>query len=165
MLHDWASSLVQFCIMVYQLQTYWLKNNSLSFSWFSGYAGWSLLVSWAYSCSWDGWSKEASLTFLAQGTGSWLGTSGPLILCRLDQLLYLVVSGQWTKEVKLEATESLKAYLEFGVEWRHFYHLVVVEASHKPTPDSSVGKYTPPLDKKRGEVPLQRECTQKDVTG
>lgn len=36
---------------------------------------------------------------------------------RLDQLLCMVVSGQWTKEVKGEATVPLKAYLAFGVEW------------------------------------------------
>ena len=54
----------------------------------------------------------ASPTFPACGAGSWLGTSGLFTLCRLD----LVVSGQWTKEVKLDAPVSLKAYLEFGVE-------------------------------------------------
>lgn len=54
----------------------------------------------------------ASPTFLARDAGSWRGTSGLFILYRLD----LVVSGQWTKEVKLDAPVSLKAYLEFGVE-------------------------------------------------
>lgn len=121
------------------------------FSWFGGWVGWvSLVILGSFTqLRWK--VQVASPTFLARGAGSWLGTSGLFTLCGLD----LVVSGQWTKEVKLDAPVSLKAYLEFGVEWHRFYHILMVKASYKPILDSRAGKYTPPFDKKRGEIPLQ----------
>lgn len=33
-------------------------------------------------------------------------------------------------------------------------HVRLVKASHKPSPDKRVGKYTPPLEGKRGKVEL-----------
>lgn len=46
--------------------------------------------------------------------------------------------------MKVEATVCVKAYLASGVEWSRFYHIVLVKASYKASPDSRAGKWASP---------------------